>query len=87
MSIGDVPEVADRVLEGFLSKLPGVGNSVQAVHLGSDFISGLLDRFAGQTVLAAVENDLASLTADQTLLGFAGATLWVGCHWCTDAVA
>jgi hypothetical protein len=27
------------------------------------------------------------LTADQILLGFAGATLWVGCHWCTDGAA
>jgi hypothetical protein len=35
-------------------------------------------------VAAAVEDDLASLTANQALLDFAGATLWDCLHWCPD---
>lgn len=94
-SIDDAPEVADRVLEGFRSEHEGVGHGVQEVHFGSDFISGLLDRIADQFVLrpvaclviaATVEDDLASLTADQALLGLAGATLWVSRQWCADGV-
>lgn len=88
------PKMADRVFERFLTEHPGVGHSVQEVHFDSDCISGgffFLDRIAGQFVLrsvaclavaAAVEDDLASSTADQTLLSFAGATLWVSWHWC-----
>jgi hypothetical protein len=94
-SIDNAPEVADRVLEGFLSEHPGVGHRVQDIHFDSDFGSGFFDRYAGLFVLrpvtclmvaAAVEDDMASLTASQTLLGFAGVTLWVCLHWCSDSV-
>jgi hypothetical protein len=72
-SIDNAPEVADRVLEGFLSEHPGVGHRVQDTHFDSDFGSGFFDRCAGLFVLwpvaclvvaAAVEDDLASLTSD-----------------------
>jgi hypothetical protein len=35
-------------------------------------------------IAAAVEDDLASLTSNQALLGFAGVALLLRGRWCTD---